>query len=203
MELRRYERMFDLAEDPEKLIEDLGTPTKVAVELARDYVASPPPEVPHWDGLREEPLPDVQEDAVGPEEYGDPWAAEETLAAEEAREPGRRARPGGVVAFVLFTLVLGVPVTVALICIGLPFLVLGVSLIAAAISTMLQNIGAFRLVSDLLLALGAGMVVAAAGLVLAWFGLWISIALCQLWLTKVLIPLAKTLCYGKEARTDG
>ena len=196
--------MFDLAEDPEKLIEDLGTPTKVAVDLARDYVASPPPEASHWDEFyeqEEEPLPDAPEGAAGPEEAG--GAEEAPVAAEETvKVPKRRARPGGVIGFVLFVLMIGVPVTVVLVCIGLPFLVLGVSLIAAAVSTMLRNIGAFRLVSDLLLALGAGMIVAAAGLVLAWFGLWLSITLCQLWFTKALIPLAKTCCYGKEARTD-
>ena len=40
----RYERMFMTARDPEALMEELGTPTKIAVELARDYVPSPPPE---------------------------------------------------------------------------------------------------------------------------------------------------------------
>ena len=199
VELRRYERMFDLAADPDKLIEDLGTPTKVAVELARDYVASPPPEASNWDEFqKEQPLPDAPEDA------GE--LAEEASAvpeAEKEQKPKRRARPGGVAGFALFTLVIGVPVAVALVCIGLPFLALGVSLIAAAVSTVLQNIGAFRLASDLLLALGGGMAAAAAGLFLAWFGLWLSITLCRLWIAKVMIPLANTLCYGKEARTDG
>ena len=196
VELRRYERMFDLAADPDKLIEDLGTPTKVAVELARDYVASPPPEASHWDEFqKEQPLPDVPEDGAEP--------AEETPVAESGTgKPRRQTRPGGVAGFALFTLVIGVPVGVALVCIGLPFLALGVSLIAAAVSTVLQNIGAFRLASDLLLALGGGMAAAAAGLFLAWFGLWLSITLCRLWIAKVMIPLANTLCYGKEARTD-
>ena len=200
VELRRYERMFDLAADPDKLIEDLGTPTKVAVGLARDYVASPPPEASRWDELQKEqqPLPDAPEDGAEPLEEA-PVAETEA----EAERPKRRARPGGVIAFVLFTLVIGVPVTVALVCIGLPFLALGITLIAAAVSTVLQNIGAFRLASDLLLALGGGMAAAAVGLFLAWFGLWLCITLCRLWIAKVMIPLANTLCYGKEARTDG
>ena len=198
VELRRYERMFDLATDPDRLIEDLGTPTKVAVELARNDVASPPPDASRWDELQKEgqPLPDAPEDGAEPEE-------EAPVVSSEPEKPKRQARPGGVIGFVLFTLVIGVPVGVALVCIGLPFLALGVSLIAAAVSTVLQNIGAFRLASDLLLALGAGMIAAAVGLLLAWFGLWLSITLCRLWIAKVLIPLANTFCYGKEARTDG
>lgn len=41
--LDRYEAMFDEGGDPETVMEKLGSPTKVAVELAQDYVSSRPP----------------------------------------------------------------------------------------------------------------------------------------------------------------
>lgn len=41
--LDRYEAMFDEGGDPEAVMERLGSPTKVAVDLAQDYISSRPP----------------------------------------------------------------------------------------------------------------------------------------------------------------
>lgn len=177
--LRRYERRFDAAEDEDELIERLGTPTKVAVMLADGYVSSPPPA----DGG----LPEIGEffedeaEQLSLEEFSP--AAEEAPEAEDAAVP---ARKGAGPVYWIFAALIGLPVAAALLCPGVPFLACGVSLIAAAVRGVPGLLGAFNLISDKLLLLGVGAAMAALGLLLAWLGIWLSIALCRLWILGVL-----------------
>ena len=41
--LEKYEALFAAAEDPDALTEELGTPTKLAIDLAATYVPTPAP----------------------------------------------------------------------------------------------------------------------------------------------------------------
>lgn len=193
--MAKYAAEFDAAEDIEALIERLGTPTRVAVVLAQDYVASPPPEEDDSAPVREhrelaEPL-----DRMFAEAEAVPPPAPEPEA--EQRTP-RRLRPGGVVASVLFTLCVGIPVAAVLICVGVPFLSVGLALIGRALWELPAALTSFNLLSDVLLVLGAVAGLLALGLLLAWLGLWISVSLSRLWIGGVVLRLDARLSRGKE-----
>ncbi len=198
-EIQRYERMFDITPDEDALIEELGTPTRVAVELARDYVATPPPENLRW----QEALDEAARES--------PRTAEPEPPAPEATEPepppaperARELRGGGVALFVLCLLVFGIPVTVVLAAVGVPFLVAGIGCAGLAAEQVFRSFGRFNLFSDMLLVWGCCMALAGIGLMLAWLGIWLSLSLCRLWLEKVLLPLARALCLKKEVAQDG
>jgi len=180
--LKKYEQLFDDSSDHEALIEELGTPTRVAVELARSYVPTPPPEVD----------PNALPAAA-------PAPAAEEVPEEEPAPEKRRVRAGGVAAGILLFIVIAIPVALIALCLGLPFLSGGVAAIVAAVSYVLQVLPNLMLVSDILLMLGGGCVVSALGLLLAFFGLWLSVVLAYLWLSRPVLGLWRLLVYGKEA----
>ena len=188
--LKQYAALFDEAEDEEALIEKLGTPTKQAIELARSYVPSPAP-APKAE-------PETPAEAESAEEVPEQisWDLDpEPETSEEAAPVTVRKLSGGVLAaYLVPAIVIGLPVTVLLVCIGLPFLAAGAALITAAVKEALTVIAALSLVSDILLTAGAALALCALGLVLCWLGLWISMELCYLWTAKVVVALGKKLC---------
>lgn len=180
--LEKYSALFDSCESEEALLEELGTPTKQAIELARSYVPTPPP-------VREEAVPAAPAEA----QTGDEHDEAATRSAKTSR-----LRPGGMLLFVLLLLLIGIPVTVVLVCIGIPVLAVGIGAVAAAVTCVLQILPALTLFSDILLVIGAGLVLTAVGLAAAWLGLWLSLELGALWLSKVVFPLGRRLCRKKE-----
>ena len=272
--LERYEAMFDEAKDPQALIEELGTPTKVAVELANGYVSSLPPgaavetqeqspempiepesedssapqpeaerfsEAPEENAVSE-PNTEVPEAAQVPDETADaeqrtrpeeaptqedPPAQEDASNAEADRPSGEEApaqegipapdiphpmpeeatsdgaEPAveapeaeerhGANGFVkllywLFVILIGI---------GIPFLAAGVWVIYTVIHIVPGALAGFTLLSDTLLLGGAGLALLAFGLFLAWFGLWLSISLCRLWIGKALFALGNRVMHGQ------
>jgi len=203
--LRKYEMMFDAQPNTEALIEALGTPTRLAVELARDYVPSPPPaaaaqpEAPAEPSVEPAPAANAAEPAQPAEA---PAAAAEHVPEPEPPAPApqrRRIRVGGVFLSVLFVLIVGIPLALIALCIGLPFLSGGIAVIFAAVNYVLGVLPNLTLVSDILLMLGGGCAVSALGLLLSCFGLWLSVMLTWLWLSRAVQGLWKLLAYGKEA----
>ena len=207
--LKQFEQLWDDSADPDALMEELGTPTRVAVELARSYVPSPPPTV---EPPAEAEMPAAEESGAevqapaseeAPAEPEAPAAgAEPAPAAEPEPEPEPekpRARAGGAIAGVLLFLAIGLPVTLIALCVGLPFLSGGIAVIVAAVNYVLRVLPNLMLVSDILLMLGGGCGVSALGLLLACFGLWLSVILAWLWLSRPVLSLWRRLVYGKEA----
>lgn len=191
--IRRYERMFETAEDEDALLDQLGTPTSVAVKLAKDYVSSPPPEnapeIETFDGEEAEQL------------SFETLAAEEEAAAEEPAAPeARGASAGAQAVYWLLAVVIGLPVAALLFCVGVPFMASGAGAAVVAAHTVSEMIGGFNLLSDSLLLIGGGLILAALGLLIVWLGLWVGISLVRLWVGKVILPLGRRLRYGKEAR---
>lgn len=189
--LERYTALFDAAEDEEALAEELGTPTKLAIELARTYVPTTAP------APRAEP-----ETAETPEEVPEQisWDLNpEPKAEETAPATVRKLSGGALAAYLVPAIVIGLPVTVALVCLGIPFLAAGAALIVAAVKEALAVAAALGLVSDILLTLGAALAVCAVGLLLCWLGLWISMELCYLWVAKVVVALGRKLCVKEVA----
>ena len=218
--LKKYRTMFAASEDEEALMEELGTPTKLAIELAASYVPTRPPSalaealsqcpVALEDLLRDPEalaadlsLPEPAESELKPETWIFDMAEDETPeeAPEEAASAAERGgvRTGALIGYLIPAVVIGLPVAVLLVCIGLPFLAAGAALIFTAVVQTLDFVARLRLVSDMLLTGGAALVACAVGLALCWFGLWLSMELCWLWVGKALIGLGRRLCVKGEA----
>ena len=212
--LSDYDAMFAAAENEEELIEQLGTPTKLAISLALNYVPSPPPEVPEIseeaeEGSCEEPAadsPEAVEEAQKPaaaEAPGEevlPAPVEETEEALPAKK--RKVRPFGLIVAILFGIVIGIPVALFLIILGIPFLVSGIGIIAAALIAAMNAIPMLTMISDILVIGGAGLAVCALGLLVAWFGLWLSFELGYLWISGVVLRLGRAMTYKKEVAAE-
>ncbi len=215
--LEKYSVLFDEAESEEELIAQLGTPTKLAIGLALNYVPSPAPTYVTEEPVAAEEEEDTesseapaQEGAEAPAdedgEEGPAKAAElspETLPEIFEDEPEEqfhkpKVRVIGLIASIILGLAIGVPVAVVLICLGIPFLVTGASVAALAVWGFLTVVGMLTMFSDVLIIAGAGLILVALGLLLAWFGLWLSLSLGHLWIGGVVLRLGRAMSYKKE-----
>jgi len=121
-----------------------------------------------------------------------------TLKVKPGKAPKAPFAPGGFIVFLLLLIVIGVPVTIVAVCLGLPFLAGGAGIVAVAVPFVLRAIPVLQLISDILLVFGSALASSAIGLLLAAFGLWVSVCLCWLWIGKVLCPLGRRLCRKKK-----
>ncbi len=198
--LDKYNALFDEAGDEASLIKMLGSPTHLAISLANSYVPTPAP-APAAAEKPESPFAEFEEapeDRPEPEQPEEPVLPEEPEDLPQPEKPGKRVRVFGLIVSILFGLVIGLPVALVLIIIGIPFLVLGGAVLAADISLVLDVIGYLSMVSDILVVAGAGLVIAALGLLLAWFGLWLSIALGRAWIGGAVLRACRAMSYKKE-----
>lgn len=122
--------------------------------------------------------------------------------ADEAEDPHAARRPAGIAAYVLFSLVIGIPVALLLILIGVPVLLLGLGAIAGTVYAAIHIIAALSMFSDILLVVGAGLAIGAVGLLIAWLGLWLSIELGSLWINAVMLKLGRALCFKRGADVE-
>jgi len=213
--LEEYAAKFDAAEDTDALVEALGTPTKLAFRLAVDYVptVSPTRQAAAMAAITDPE--DILFGSEGPVASLDPSSlplphddvpeflaqASEEDEEPEPSAPKKKLRGGVLAAYLAGVLAVGLPVTVALVCVGLPFLLGGAGLAAAAVYEVSGMIRTLWLVSDYLLVIGGGLAACAVGLLLLWLGIWISAELCWLWVGKLLIPLGRRLCVEREEVT--
>ncbi len=149
--------------------------------------------------------PEDGEAAEAEETSGGAKADEAVEAADEEPEEelpaparGRKVRPFGLIVAILFGLIIGVPVALVLILIGVPFLVSGLAVIAADVWAVLAAVPYLALISDILVVVGVGLVIGALGLLVTWFGLWLSFELGYLWIGGVVLRLGRALTYKKE-----
>ena len=189
--LAQYDAMLSESEDPEALMESLGTPTRLAIDLARSYVPSPAPVQTPAEAEGDETAP-VQEAEPEPEQIQ--WDLDPEPEKIEAIPTKRVVKGGALAGYLVPAILIGLPVAVLLICLGLPFMLAGGALVATAVQQTLRMIALLPLISDILLTVGAALVISAVGLLLFWLGLWISMELCWLWADKVLLGLGRKLC---------
>lgn len=205
----KYEALFDEAENEEELIESLGSPTKLAIGLALNYVPSPPPAVmpvekEEYEETQNEVIPESEESSDDAESAPREEVAQpETPEAEDEPIPQpepvkRKVRAFGLIVSILFGLVIGIPVALVLICIGIPFLALGLAIVGLCAWAVITVVPMLAMISDILVIVGIGLVICALGLLLAWFGLWASIELGYLWISGVVLRLGRALTYKKE-----
>lgn len=113
----------------------------------------------------------------------------------------RRARPVAVVFYTIVSLLIGLPVAVVLIFIGVPILALGAGAVALTVWAAASIIPALAMISDILMVLGTSMIISAVGLILAWLGVFISLSLGSAWIGGVVFRLGSKLCF-KEVSAD-
>ena len=193
--LAQYEAMLGDSEDPEALMESLGTPTRLAIELARTYVPSPAPE--RAPELEDEALTEAEAVPDEPvEEAPEQIQWELDPAPEEVAEPAtvQVVKGGALAAYLVPAILIGLPIAVCLICLGLPFILSGGALLVTGVQQALRMIALLPLISDILLVIGAALCACAVGLLLVWLGLWISMELCWLWADRVLLALGRKFC---------
>ncbi len=185
--LADYAKKFEYCTDFDALVEQIGTPTKVAVELAKDYVPTPPPAV-----VAPAAAPEPSPEAIpAPEPEPEP-------EPEEGPQVRGKAPVLGVIAAVILGLGVALPVTIVTLVLGIPFLAAGVAVIYGCVSFVLHALPQLGLISDILLLIGGGLVGTAVGLLVAAFGLWLSLALSRLWVEKVTVPVGRALTHAKE-----
>lgn len=127
---------------------------------------------------------------------------DEPIQPHEPDEPGRphrSLRPAATAAYVLFSLIIGLPVTLLLILVGVPVLLFGGGIVALAVYAAVNIITALSMFSDISLVAGTGLVICGVGLLIAWLGLWISVELGSLWINSVVLRLGRAMCFEKEA----
>ena len=210
--LQKYEGIIDSYADFEELVATIGTPTKLAISLALNYVPSPAPvaipvEEVETVEIPQEDFPEIPAAGEGEES---PVLITEDVPEEEATQeleivpqrPAKKVRFFGLLATIIFTIIIGIPIALVLICIGLPFVVSGLGLGAGIIWGALAAIPMLALFSDILAVLGVGLVLLAIALLIFWFGLWLSFELGYLWIGGVILRLGRALTYKKEVAAE-
>ena len=201
--LDKYNALFDEAGDEAALIKMLGSPTHLAINLANSYVPTPAPAVMPAEEKPESPFAEFED---APEEQPEalPVPVEELPLPEEEEpeKPARKVRAFGLIVSILFGLVIGLPIAILLICIGIPFLALGAAVVGAAVAGVIEVVGMLSMVSDVLVVAGVGTAIAALGLLLAWFGLWLSIALGRAWIGGAVLRACRAMTYKKEVAAE-
>lgn len=230
--LIKYDALFDEAADEEEFIASLGSPTKLAIGLALNYVPSPAPvSVPAEtkepdgsvgefaaEGQAAEAAETLEQHAEAAVESVEEASADAESApvveevaisvpvveedVEEPARPKKRVRAFGLIVAILFGLVIGLPVAILLICVGIPFIVLGAAVVALTVWVAMSTIGLLAMFSDVLIIVGGGLVLCALGLLLVWFGLWASFELGYLWISGVVLRLGRALTYKKEVAAE-
>ena len=199
--LAEYTAKFENTDDPEALAEALGTPTRVAITLAREYVPSPPPTAVSAAAEETEAAEGEAPDAAAAVAAAIEAAMAETPAAEAPvmqRAPKGRRSAGGVVLSIVLGILIALPITLIGLAVGVPFLLGGAAAVWGAVSAAIHVLPVLGLISDLLLILGGCLVAAAIGLLVAAFGLWLSLSLAGVWLEKAVFPVGRRLCRKKE-----
>ncbi|MBR5262135.1 MAG: hypothetical protein IKV47_08200 [Oscillospiraceae bacterium] len=215
----KYNRMFNKAADEQELITRLGTPTRVAIKLAGEYVPSTPEQRAEEDAERElyeskdklfegaTPSP-VEADIIAQvkaisgiinneQEVSTEVEVEAEVEVETEPTPThkvRRVKGGMLVFYTLLSIIIGLPIAVVLVLFGLAFSVPGVGAGYLVYLALPQLLAPLSLFSDMALAIGAALVVSAVALVLVWFGLWLAITLAKLWIGGAIFGLGRKLC---------
>lgn len=110
----------------------------------------------------------------------------------------RRYKPVLTTIYTILAIVIGLPITIVLICIGIPFITAGGVLVAFIFWLAFFIISGLSMVSDILMCAGIALVVCAIGLVLFWFGLWLSISLAKGFISGCVLRPGHRLCVKKE-----
>ena len=115
-------------------------------------------------------------------------------------EPRREYKPVLTTIYTILAVLIGLPITLALIAIGAPILLLGAGVVCAVAWCYFEFFaGSLGMVSDNLLCAGVALFICAIGALIAWCGLWISISLARFFISKCILRPGRAICIKKEA----
>ena len=221
--IAQMENMFDNAPDEERLIQEIGNPTKVAVALIRyaDSGKITPAAAPVVDGqfsfdeqpeegyydeqpaddgyYDEQPADDGYYDEQQPEgDYDDPNYATDGEEGyyDEAYYDDEPIYKTNVFLAILYTLgaiVVGVPVLAVLLVLDLAVLAVGAACGAGGVGLIATAFIGLPIVADMLILLGGGAAVIAIALVVIWLAIWLFIRMVIGWV-RLLVRLGKRWC---------
>ena len=190
------QRFDDAGEGGEAaLIEELGTPMRVAIDLKRRQeagdsfddlfgaaTAAPPDyrvETETPETLAEEDLPPA---ASGPEGAGETadegdGTAPATEAAEAAPESAKAPAPAAPAKLSAGRIVAGVVLSVVVVAVFLCVAAAGALGLTAAGYFVMAGFSSLRMLTDALFLFAGGLVLGGAGLLIVWFAVWAAISL--------------------------
>lgn len=181
-------------EEPE---EPLSIDDALAAPPATD--ATPQPESSESDEQEQGP---VFENAEAVFDFGE---SVEEVIEQPVQLPSlnkRRYKPVLTTIYTILAIVIGLPITIVLICIGIPFIIAGGVLVVFISWLAVFVISGLSMVSDILMCAGIALVVCAIGLILFWFGLWLSISLAKGFISGCVLRPGRRLCVKKEAAVN-
>lgn len=179
--------------EPEPESEDAGEPEPAGESAPEE--AEPEPEGDGGDAPAAESLPEPETDEEEPPELPPFWDGPPELP----RPP--KAKVGLLIVYVFFGIVLGIPVTAALAAVALALLCAGALVIGAAALLVSFCFLGMSVVADILLLAGAGLVLAALGLLLVCVAIWFF-RRCAVGFVDLLLRKGRDWCYerGEEER---
>jgi len=194
---------------PEPMPEAIGetpepAPGATAAEVPDAEIPDMPSTVPDAQAAPEglippEPVPEDIEAAGEPSVLFDFSVPEETPEPVKAQKP--RVLGGRLVLYILFGVVVCVPVTAVLIALSLCVLALGALLIASGAFVISLGFVGITVFADIMLLFGAGLIIAAIGVPIAFFAFWLFLRVVVGFVNLVL-RTGGSWCYEhtKEAR---
>lgn len=130
-------------------------------------------------------------------ENADTFPSFDEAGTETAAKPlvhPRRYKPVWTTIYTFFAIIIGLPITIVLICIGLPFITVGAAAVSLTVWLFVFVISGLSMVSDILFCAGIALAVCAVALVVFWFGLWLSIRLAEAFISGCVLRLGRKIC---------
>ena len=229
--LQHYNELLDNAEDEQALLEEFGSPTKLAVTISRgykreDYSLSTfrddekPAQQAQNEEVPAEPyaeiIDEIQHDESQPAPAAEEAPAEEETQAEEVTADAEEEMPvpeetpqvnyktstGLLILYLIFAIPIGLVVFAALTAVMLTVLAAGLTLGVLGVSVIgFAFSGLLTVLADSLLALGAALVLLAFAVILLWLAVWLIIAGYR-GVFRGLRSLGRRICV-KEVGIDG
>ena len=225
--LQHYNELLDNAEDEQALLDEFGSPTKLAVTISRgykreDYSLSTfredekpvrpeqeeAPAEPYAEVINEikqeetQAAPAVEEAPAAEEEIPAESTAEIPAIADEKPQVSYKTNAALLILYLIFAIPIGIAVYAALTAVVL--IVLAVGLILATLGVSLIGFAFSSLLTvlaDSLLIFGAALVLLAFAVILLWLAVWLCIVGYR-GVFRGLRGLGRKICV-KEVGIDG
>ena len=166
--------------------------TDVSDGLVEYFRATPRPAEPE-----DEPVPDPapEESPRDGAEDGDPDTPEPAFDRSAPEKP--RPIAGRIILYAAFGILVCIPVTAVLAALSLCLLALGAGLLSIGIFTVSLSFAGISVFADIMMLIGAGLVIGALGVPVAFLAVWVFLRLTVGFVNLILRTGAKW-CYENE-----
>jgi len=184
--LQHYNELLDNAEDEQTMLDSFGSPTKLAVQISRDFrqenpegsVFAPRESTAEPEVNAEKP---VIEETAPVEETVDPKAAETVAPAPEtvtepAPETEKKTNVALLVPYLIVAVALGLAAIAAITVVMLISLGLGILFGFVALKGFALVITGMTVFADILVVVGGAAVLLALAIFFIWLAVWLILA---------------------------